>query len=118
VTKSAPAGEYLTKGAFMIRGTRNYIRGIELALAVGVTLHNDKPLLMAGPPNSIKNRCHAYLGLRQGRGSPAEAAKRILAKLAAKTKENTGVELPRTAMDDVIRLLPPGGIEVVDSINP
>jgi predicted ribosome quality control (RQC) complex YloA/Tae2 family protein len=118
VSKSAPAGEYLTKGAFMIRGTRNYIRGVELALAVGVTLHKDKPLLMAGPPSSIRNRCHTYLGLRQGRGSPAEAAKRILAKLTAKTKENTGVELPRIAMDDVIRLLPPGGIEVVDSINP
>jgi len=118
VTKSAPAGEYLTKGAFMIRGTRNYIRGVELALAVGVTMHNDKTLLMAGPPSAVKSRCHTYVGMRQGRGSPAEAAKRILAKLAAESKENTGAELPRIVIDDVIRLLPPGGVEVVSSINP
>jgi predicted ribosome quality control (RQC) complex YloA/Tae2 family protein len=118
VTKSAPAGEYLTRGAFMIRGTRNYIRGVELALAVGVTLHGEKILLMAGPPNAVKSRCNAYVGIRQGRGSPSEAAKRILAKLTAKTKENADAELPRIAIDDVIRLLPPGGVEIVNSISP
>jgi predicted ribosome quality control (RQC) complex YloA/Tae2 family protein len=118
VTKSAPTGEYLTKGAFMIRGTRNYIQGVELALAVGLTLHNDKTLLMAGPPSAVRSRCQSYVGIRQGRGSPAEAAKRILAVLAAKTKENTKAELPRITIDDVIRLLPPGGVEVVNSINP
>jgi hypothetical protein len=118
VTKSAPSGEYLTKGAFMIRGTRNYIRGVELALAVGVTMHDGKTLLMAGPPSAVRSRCHAYVGMQQGRGSPAQAAKRILAKLAAKSKENTGAELPRVVIDDVIRLLPPGGVEILNSINP
>jgi len=118
VTKSAPAGEYLTKGAFMIRGARNYIRGVELALAVGLTLRNGKTLLMAGPPSAVRSRCQSYVEIRQGRGSPAEAAKRILAVLAAKTKENTKAELPRITVDNVIRLLPPGGVEVVNSINP
>jgi predicted ribosome quality control (RQC) complex YloA/Tae2 family protein len=118
VTKSAPAGEYLTKGAFMIRGTRNYIRGVELALAVGLTVHDGKSLLMAGPPSAVRNRCNLFVEMRQGRGSPAETAKRILAKLAAKTKENTEAELPRTTIDDVIRLLPPGGVEIVNSISP
>jgi predicted ribosome quality control (RQC) complex YloA/Tae2 family protein len=118
VTKSAPAGEYLTKGAFMIRGTRNYIRGVELALAVGLALRNGKTLLMAGPPSAVRSRCQSYVEIQQGKGSPAEAAKRILAELAAKTKENTKAEFPRITIDDVIRLLPPGGVEVVNSINP
>jgi predicted ribosome quality control (RQC) complex YloA/Tae2 family protein len=118
VTKSAPAGEYLTKGAFMIRGTRNYIRGVELALAVGLTLRDGKAFLMAGPLSAVRSRCHTYVELRQGRGSPAEAARRILAKLSAKIRENTSAELPRITMDDVIRLLPPGSLEVVNSISP
>jgi predicted ribosome quality control (RQC) complex YloA/Tae2 family protein len=118
VTKSAPAGEYLTKGAFMIRGTRNCIRGVELALAVGVTLRDGKTLLMAGPPSAVKSRCRAYVGIQQGRGSPSEAAKRILAKLTAKTRENTEARLPRIVIDDVIRLLPSGGLEIVNSISP
>ncbi len=118
VTKSAPAGEYLTKGAFMIRGTRNYIRGVELALAVGLTLRDGKAFLMAGPPSAVRSRCRAYVELRQGRCSPAEAARRILKKLAAKIKENTSTELPRITLDDVIRLLPPGSVEVTNSISP
>jgi predicted ribosome quality control (RQC) complex YloA/Tae2 family protein len=118
VTKSAPTGEYLTKGAFMIRGTRNYIRGVELALAVGLTLRDDKAFLMAGPPSAVRSRCDTYVELRQGRGSPAEAARRILAKLAAKIQEDTSAELPRITMDDVIRLLPPGSVEVMNSISP
>ena len=118
VTKSPPAGEYLTKGAFMIRGTRNYIRGVELALAMGLTLRDGKPFLMAGPPSAVRSRCNTYIELRQGRGSPAEAARRIIGKLAAKMQENIGAELPRIPMDDVIRLLPPGSLEVVNSISP
>jgi len=118
VTKSAPAGEYLTKGAFMIRGTRNYVRGVELALAIGLTLHNGKALVMAGPPSAVKKKCRAYVQVRQGRGSPAEVAKRILAKLTAKTEENLRSEVGRIPMDDVIRILPPGGVEVVNSISP
>jgi len=118
VTKSAPAGEYLTKGAFMIRGQRNYIRGVELAIAVGVTLRDGKTLLMAGPPSAVKSKCQVSVGMRQGKRSPADAARRILARLAAKTKENTGADLPRAAIDDVIRLLPPGGVEIVNSISP
>jgi predicted ribosome quality control (RQC) complex YloA/Tae2 family protein len=118
VTKSAPAGEYLTKGAFMIRGKRNYVRGVELALAVGLTLHNDKALLMAGPPSAVKNKCSIYVQIRQGRGSPAEVAKRILIKLTAKAEEDLRSEIERIPMDDVIRILPPGGVEVINSISP
>ena len=109
---------YLTKGAFMIRGKRNYVRGVELALAVGLTLHNGKALLMAGPLSAVKNRCSTYVQIRQGRGSPAEVAKRILIKLTAKAEENLRSELGRIPMDDVIRILPPGGVEVVNSISP
>lgn len=118
VTKSAPAGEYLTRGAFMIRGTRNYIRGIEVALAVGLTVRDGKTFLMAGPPSAVRSRCNAYVELRQGRSSPAEAARRILTKLSDKIREDTTTELPRITLEDVIRLLPPGNIEVANSISP
>jgi predicted ribosome quality control (RQC) complex YloA/Tae2 family protein len=118
VTKSAPAGEYLTRGAFMIRGTRNYVRGVDLALAVGLTSHHDKPILMAGPTSAVSSRCRIHAKIRQGRGSPAEAARRILAILGKKTAETMKAELQRVAIDDVIRLLPPGGVEVVNSISP
>jgi len=113
VTKSAPAGEYLTKGAFMIRGTRNYLRGIELSLAVGVTLHEEEPLFMAGPLSAVRSKCSIYVEMRQGRTSPAEAARRILAMLRTKAGAEAHVDLPHSTLDDVVRLLPPGGVEIV-----
>jgi predicted ribosome quality control (RQC) complex YloA/Tae2 family protein len=118
VTKAAPAGEYLVKGAFMIRGTRNYVRGVELALAVGLTMHEGKPHLMAGPPSAVKSRCSIYTEMRQGRASPAEAARKILAVLGSKAAEDVRDELRRITIDDVIRVLPPGGVEVANSISP
>jgi len=118
VTKSAPPGEYLTRGAFMVRGARNYIRGVELALAIGVTTRDGRVLLMAGPPEAVKNKCTTYVEIRQGRGSAAEVSKRILAILEKHVTETTRDELRRIAKDDIIRLLPPGGVEVASSISP
>jgi len=118
VTKSAPPGEYLAKGAFMVRGTRNYIRGVELALAVGLMLHDGKPLPMAGPPSAVRNRCEIYIEIHHGRRSPAEAARRIIAIFRKKATETIQPRLERIAIDDVIRALPPGGLEIVGSISP
>lgn len=118
VTKSAPPGEYLTKGAFMIRGTRNYLRGVELALAVGLATHDGKLLLMAGPPSAVRSRCQVYTELRQGKGSPAETARKILAILRNRTTETMRPQLLRITTDEVIRLLPPGGVETTNSISP
>jgi len=118
VTKSAPSGEYLTKGAFMIRGTRNYIRGVELALAVGLTLQDGKLLLMSGPPSAVKSRCVTHVQIRQGRSSLSEGAKRIMTILEKRSAEETRERLRRIKSDDVIRLLPSGGVDVLNSISP
>jgi predicted ribosome quality control (RQC) complex YloA/Tae2 family protein len=118
VTKSAPAGEYLTKGAFMIRGSRNYIRGVELALAVGLSSAEGRLLLMAGPPDAIKATCQAHIEIRQGQTSPAQSARRIIALLERKTDEIFREQLRQVSVDEVVRLLPPGGVEVCNSISP
>ncbi len=118
VTKSAPSGEYLAKGAFMIRGTRNYVRGVELALAVGLTLQDGKLLLMSGPPSTVRTRCVTYVEIRQGRTSPSEGARRVMAVLEKRSAEDIREQLRRIKSDDVIRLLPSGGVDVFNSISP
>ena len=118
VTKSAPSGEYLTKGAFMIRGTRNYIRGVELALAIGLTLQDGKLLLMSGPPSAVKTRCVTHVEIRQGRSRPSEGARRIMTILGKRSAQEIRERLRRIKSDDVIRLLPSGGVDVLNSISP
>src|ERR671918_1966953 len=36
VKKGAPTGQFLPKGSFVIEGKRNYIKGVELRLAIGI----------------------------------------------------------------------------------
>jgi predicted ribosome quality control (RQC) complex YloA/Tae2 family protein len=118
VTKRAPAGEYLGRGAFMIRGTRNYVRGVEVALALGVTERDSNVLLMSGPPSAVRSQCQTYVEIYQGRVSPAEAARKILAILRKKASETIRSQLIKVTMDDVIRLFPAGGFDILNSISP
>ena len=36
IKKGAPTGQFLPKGSFVIEGKRNYIKGVEIRLAVGI----------------------------------------------------------------------------------
>jgi len=95
VSKEAQSGEYLTKGAFMIRGKTNYIDN-KVNLAVG-KLKNGK--IMAASEESVKKHCKDYLLFKQGDKKTSEIAKKIKAKLGGR-------------LDDIIRILPAGGIDV------
>ena len=95
VTKEAQAGEYLTKGAFMIRGKTNYVDN-KINLAIG-KMESGK--IMAAPIESMKKHCKEYIILKQGDKKTSEIAKKIKAKLGGN-------------LDDIIRLLPSGGIEI------
>lgn len=95
VSKEAQSGEYLTRGAFMIRGKTNYIEN-KINLAVG-KLENGK--LMAAPLEAVKKHCKEYIILQQGSEKTSAIAKKIKAKLGGE-------------LDDIIRILPAGGIEI------
>ncbi len=94
VTKEANAGEYISKGAFMIKGKTNYIKN-EMDLAIGLF----DGAVMAGPLNAIKTHCKKYIIVEQGSGKSSNAAKMV-------KKEVGG------SIDEIIRALPSGGIKV------
>ena len=95
VSKEAQSGEYLTKGAFMIRGKTNYIDN-KINLAVG-KLEDGR--LMAASLESVKKHCNEFMVLEQGDDKTSQVAKKIKAKLGGQ-------------LDDIIRILPAGGIKV------
>ena len=45
VSKTPEAGEFLSKGSFVIRGHRNYIRGARVKLAVGIVDYEGKRIM-------------------------------------------------------------------------
>lgn len=97
VSKEANTGEYISKGAFMVRGKRD-LKEVPVKLAIG--LLPDKRL-MAGPESAIKKHCSNVMLIVQGSVKPSDAAKKIQKYLG------TG------EADDIIRLLPAGDMKVI-----
>ena len=98
VSKKANTGEYLTKGAFMIRGRTKYVDN-KVNLAVGV--YGDS--LMCGPVKAIENNCDEYFIVEQGSQKVSKVAKKIQRHFLFK-------------IDDIIRVLPSGGIKLKEKV--
>jgi predicted ribosome quality control (RQC) complex YloA/Tae2 family protein len=96
VTKKAQSGEYLQKGAFMIRGKTEYT-GNSINVAIGLTKDQE---LMCGPKEAIKKHCTDYLIIEQGDRKVSDVAKEIKKKIKG------------AGLDDIIRVLPTGTMKI------
>jgi len=106
VSKSPPHGEYLPKGAFMVRGKRNYIKGVPLVLDIGLC-PDDEALIIAGPPSAIRSRCQLWVEIVPGNREKTEIAKFILNFFKENIKDEKLKErLNDVTLDHVIRLIP------------
>ncbi len=102
VSKAPPPGQYLPKGAFMIYGKRNYVKGVPLRLAIGVQIHDDKYYeLIVGPEELISKRAAKYAVLVPGTTSQRSIAFKIKEAFTA----NDSRLLTLTA-DDIIERIP------------
>lgn len=104
VSKTPESGEYLPKGSFVIRGKRNYFHHLGLVLAVGEVEHKDEKLLMCSPPSVAEKVSKKYVTFR-----PGEKKKNAFAKELSKDF--------KVSVDDVLPILPPGDVEVVERIG-
>ncbi len=82
VSLSAPPGEYLPKGSFMVYGKKNFIKCVELRLAIGIELVEGKYFrIFVGPEEVVSKRCLAYMVIEPGDKDPSSIAKEFLEKL-------------------------------------
>ena len=103
VSKTAQSGEFIPKGAFIIRGKRNYHR-CKLEIAVGKVDILSEKKIMAGPIESVKKRTNNYIILEPGNIKKSEIAKKI-----AKAFD--------VNVDSVERVLPAGGVTVIKTVE-
>jgi len=99
VSKTPQSGEFLPKGAFVIRGKRNHYR-CKLEIAVGEITIDDTKKIMAGPVESVKARAEKFIVLQSG-----EMKKNAIAKKLAKVFN--------VSMETIQRILPPGNVTIV-----
>jgi predicted ribosome quality control (RQC) complex YloA/Tae2 family protein len=101
VSKQAETGEYLPRGAFVVRGKRNYIHDIPLRLAVAEVLHEGHRKVMGAPEEALSSAA------RMAVICPGEGDRDALARRLARA-----FQVP---VEEVQRLLPPGGSAIVEA---
>lgn len=102
VSKTPEAGAFVPRGAFIIRGKRNYEHHISLELAIGEIEHEKARKIMCAPRTSMEARSKRYLLL-----APGDMAR---SKLSSSLAKELGVP-----EEEVSRILPPGDVKILES---
>jgi len=97
VTKEAPSGEYLKKGAFSIRGKRNYIKSVPIKLTIGITSDGK---IMCGPDIPLEKHTVKNVKIMPGKHKKESFAKRLSKMLETED------------IDGIVQALPPGGCDI------
>jgi len=102
ISKTAESGEYLKKGAFVIRGKRNFVRSAALELGIGVLDYEGETKMTTGTEDTVKETFKKWVILKPGKKKKSDLVKEILKEFAEFGLDD----------EDVLRVLPPGETEI------
>jgi len=112
VKKGAPTGQYLPKGSFVIEGKRNFCKGVELKLSIGlIQIENNRYTIVCGPSNAIRRRSLVFASLLPGGSDPMNLAKKVKSEFVRVISEfdsDLADYLKKVVLDEFIRMLPSG----------
>ncbi|MGA8275635.1 MAG: ribosome rescue protein RqcH [Thermoplasmata archaeon] len=101
VSKAAASGEFVPRGAWVIHGTKNFVRDVPLEIALGTVVYEGGQRWTAAPESAVRSRGEVRVVLRPGEERDRATVERTLA-------ESLGVS--RSLLQS---LLPAGGISVL-----
>ena len=101
VSKQAESGEFLPRGAFVIRGKRNYVHDLPIRLAIGEVEVDGHRKIMGGPVSAVAARAARYVVLAPGKEDREVVAKRLAAAFTV-------------PIEEIARTMPPGAVEIVE----
>jgi hypothetical protein len=118
VSKTAVSGEFLPKGSFMIRGTKNFMKNTELKVAIGVVFETDnegKPFAkpICGAVQAVNNRAKYFVTLKPGSFSQQQAAEEIRKRLLLKAMPNDQPLIEEIDLGEFQRLVPAGHSNII-----
>ena len=110
VSKTPEPGEFLKKGAFVIRGERTYFKDTLLGLAVGIS----EGTLIGGPLSAIKPKADPVVEIEQGEMNADDLAKRIYRQFTEKVDDRAFLKAV-ASIDQILQFLPPGGSKMKEA---
>jgi predicted ribosome quality control (RQC) complex YloA/Tae2 family protein len=104
VSKTPESGEYLAKGAFVIRGKRNYSEKLEIKLGIGETEFEDHRKIMCGPEGALRAHSTKFAVIGPGRIDKDAFAKSMAGLF----------EVP---IEEIQSILPPGDVKIIEQVG-
>jgi len=104
VSKTPQSGEYLAKGAFVIRGKRNYSNKIDIKLGIGEIEFEGQRKIMCGPEGAVRALSKRFAVIR-----PGERDKNAFAKQLS--------DLFQVPIEEIQSILPPGDVDIIDQVG-
>ncbi|WP_292424080.1 ribosome rescue protein RqcH [Methanoregula sp.] len=112
VSKTPQAGEFITRGSFIVRGERTYYRNVSLAVGIGLVLE-PQAAVIGGPPAVIRSRTKAFAELKPGQYEPNDVAKKVLRLLKQSISPDEEKLLKGILnTETVAAFVPPGGSDI------
>ena len=112
VSKTPESGEYVAKGAFVIRGQRNYYKDVLLGAALGLILNEEKRLI-GGPVSAVRKIAQFVMELEPGEFEQNDLSKKIYRMLTDKFEDKRLIK-EIASPDKIAMFMPPGRSRVKD----
>ena len=118
VKKGAPTGQFLPKGAFIIEGKKNFVKNLEIKLAIGLSFIEDRPLFIVGPYSAILKRSIFLRNMIPSGFDVVKASKKIKSDFVDYSIKNEFPErlihhLKNLSIDEIVRILPVGQFKLL-----
>jgi predicted ribosome quality control (RQC) complex YloA/Tae2 family protein len=119
VKKGAPTGQFLPKGAFVVEGKRNYVRNVELKLALGIVTHGiDNYSIVCGPQSAVLPKSSVFVTLIPGGLDVVTTAKKIkseLIKVLSASEGSLAAYIKQLSIDELVKVLPTGSFKLLEA---
>jgi len=112
LSKTPESGEYLTKGAFVVRGERTWFKNTPLEIAVG--FDPGKNEVIGGPKTAVSAKTSYYVIMVPGQIKSAQLAREVKKALARKTTKEAGLALKKKPLDDIQKVVAAGGGSIIE----
>ncbi len=110
VTFSAPSGEYLAKGSFVIKGSKNQLKNVPLEIAVYPVIEEKWAYMVSGPRTAMEAiegvDKKKIISVVPGDNPKSRMAKQIIGIINRDIDENDQIKIKATAFDDLVSQLP------------
>jgi predicted ribosome quality control (RQC) complex YloA/Tae2 family protein len=108
VSKTPPSGQFLKKGSFMISGSKNFVRGVPLRVAVGVKIYDEEMMVVGGPVDAVASQTEVYVKVVPGDKKSSQLTKQIRHQLSKKVSEDLKRRVTAIPIEEFQRFIPLG----------